>query len=89
MHRKREKIMKKTGRQAGLFLMGSLLGFAGLKGVKNIKVRRGFIGLLAKGLKGHKMFLDQLCLIRENADDIAAEAKALNEKTSTDAFKEV
>lgn len=89
IHRKKGKIMKKTGSQAGMFLAGSLLGWAGLRGVKNRKVRRGFICLLAKGIKGHKTFLDQLCLLRENADDIYAEAKVLNKKTPIEDFKEV
>ncbi|MCD8330559.1 MAG: DUF6110 family protein [Lachnospiraceae bacterium] len=74
--------------KAGLFVGGVLFGTAGVKilGIKDAK--KAYTHTTAAVLRTKESVMTTATTIRENADDILADAKAINEKRAAEACAE-
>lgn len=79
-----EKIFTKT---AGAFVGGVLLGTAGVKILASDDAKKVYTECTAAVLRAKKTVMATATTIQENAEDILADAKEINEKR--DAQKEV
>ena len=64
----------------GLFLGGVLFGTAGVKVLASTDAKKFYINCLAAGLRAKDCVMTTATNIQENAEDILAEAKDINEK---------
>ena len=67
-------------RKIGLFLGGVLFGTAGVKVLASTDAKKFYINCLAAGLRAKDCVMTTATSIQENAEDILAEAKDINEK---------
>lgn len=67
-------------KKAGLFLGGVLFGTAGVKILGSNDAKKFYINSLAAGLRAKDCVMATATNIQENAEDIMAEAKEINEK---------
>ena len=63
-----------------LFLGGVLFGTAGVKVLASTDAKKFYINCLAAGLRAKDCVMTTATNIQENAEDILAEAKDINEK---------
>ena len=59
---------------------GFLLGTAGVKILSSKEAKKAYTKVTAAALRGKDEVMKQYTKIRENCEDIAAEAKSINEK---------
>lgn len=62
------------------FAGGLLFGTAGIKILTGKKAKKAYVGTIAAGLRAKDCVLDTISKVQENAEDILAEAKAVNEE---------
>ena len=67
-------------KKIGLFLGGVLFGTAGVKVLASTDAKKFYINCLAAGLRAKDCVMTTATNIQENAEDILAEAKDINEK---------
>ena len=67
-------------KKMGLFLGGVLFGTAGVKVLASTDAKKFYINCLAAGLRAKDCVMTTATNIQENAEDILAEAKDINEK---------
>ena len=67
-------------KKIGLFLGGVLFGTAGVKVLASTDAKKSYINCLAAGLRAKDCVMTTATNIQENAEDILAEAKDINEK---------
>ena len=67
-------------KKIGLFLGGVLFGTAGVKVRASTDAKKFYIHCLAAGLRAKDCVMTTATNIQENAEDILAEAKDINEK---------
>ena len=67
-------------KKIGLFLGGVLVGTAGVKVLASTDAKKFYINCLAAGLRAKDCVMTTATNIQENAEDILAEAKDINEK---------
>ena len=67
-------------KKIGLFLGGDLFGTAGVKVLASTDAKKFYINCLAAGLRAKDCVMTTATNIQENAEDILAEAKDINEK---------
>ena len=67
-------------KKIGLFLGGVLFGTAGIKILASDDAKKFYINSLAAGLRAKDCVMTTAVNIQENAEDILAEAKDINEK---------
>ena len=67
-------------KKIGLFLGGVLFGTAGVKVLASTDAKKFYINCLAGGLRAKDCVMTTATNIQENAEDILAEAKDINEK---------
>lgn len=67
-------------KRIGLFLGGVLFGTAGVKVLASTDAKKFYINCLAAGLRAKDCVMTTATNIRENAEDILAEAKEINVK---------
>ena len=67
-------------KKIGLFLGGVLFGTAGVKVLASTDAKKFYINCLAAGLMAKDCVMTTATNIQENAEDILAEAKDINEK---------
>ena len=67
-------------KKIGLFLGGVLFGTAGVKVLASTDAKKFYINCLAAGLRAKDCVMTTATNIQENAEDILAEAKGINEK---------
>ena len=67
-------------KKIGLFLGGVLFGTAGVKVLASTDAKKVYINCLAAGLRAKDCVMTTATNIQENAEDILAEAKDINEK---------
>ena len=67
-------------KKIGLFAGGVLFGTAGVKVLASKDAKRFYINCLAAGLRGKDCVMTTATNIQENAEDILAEAKAINDE---------
>lgn len=67
-------------KKIGLFAGGVLFGTAGVKVLASKDAKRFYINCLAAGLRAKDCVMTTATNIQENAEDILAEAKAINDE---------
>lgn len=71
-------------KKAGLFLGGVLFGTAGVKILGSSDAKKFYINCLAAGLRAKDCVMTTATNIQENAEDILAEAKDINNQRKKD-----
>jgi len=66
--------------KAGLFVGGVLFGTAGVKILGSKDAKKAYTHTVAAALRAKESVMTTATTIRENADDILADAKEINEK---------
>ena len=75
--------------QLGLFAGGVLFGTAGLKILSSKEAKKVYTYTTAAALRAKDDIMTTVTAVRENAEDILADAKALNEKRAAETKTEV
>ncbi|MCD2491564.1 DUF6110 family protein [Lacrimispora sp. NSJ-141] len=72
-------------RRAGLFLGGVLFGTAGIKILSGKDAKKAYVHCTAAVLRAKDGVMKTVSTVQENAEDILAEAKQINEKRAEEA----
>ena len=74
--------MKKADaiKKAGLFLGGVLFGTAGIKILSSKDAKKAYVHTVAAALRAKESVMETVTKVQENAEDVLAEAKAVNEE---------
>ena len=64
----------------GLFAAGVLLGTAGIKVLSSKDAKKGYTHTTAAVLRAKDSVMETVTTVRENAEDIYADAKAINQQ---------
>lgn len=75
-------------KKAGIFAGGVLFGTAGLKVLASKDAKKFYINCLAAGLRAKDCVMTTATSIQENAEDILAEAKEINDQRSQEVFED-
>ena len=67
-------------KKVGLFAAGVLFGTAGIKLLGSRDARKAYAHTTAAALRAKDCVMTKVTAVREGADDIYAEAKAINER---------
>mgnify|MGYP006954068569 FL=1 len=67
-------------RKIGLFAAGVLFGTVGIKLLSSKDARKAYAHTTAAALRAKDCMMTKVTAVREGADDIYAEAKAINER---------
>ncbi len=67
-------------RKIGLFAVGVLFGTVGIKLLSSKDARKAYAHTTAAALRAKDCMMTKVTAVREGADDIYAEAKAINER---------
>ncbi len=67
-------------KKIGLFAAGALFGTAGIKLLSSKDARKAYAHTTAAALRAKDSVMTAVTAVREGADDIYAEAKAINER---------
>lgn len=67
-------------KKIGLFAAGALFGTAGIKLLGSRDARKAYAHTTAAALRAKDCVMSKVTAVREGADDIYAEAKAINER---------
>ena len=70
------------------FVGGALFGTVGLKVLSTKEAKKACVKVTATGLRVKDSVMDTVTSVQENAADVLAEAKELNEKKAEEAKKE-
>lgn len=73
-------------KKIGLFASGVLFGTAGVKVLGSKDAKKFYINCLAAGLRAKDCVMTTATNIQENAEDILAEAKEINEQRNKKKF---
>ena len=71
-------------KKIGLFASGVLFGTAGVKVLGSKDAKKFYINCLAAGLRAKDCVMTTATNIQENAEDILAEAKQINERRAAE-----
>ena len=69
-------------KKVGLFLGGVLFGTAGVKLFSSKDAKKAYVHCTAAALRARDCVMKTATTVQENAEDILAEAKQINEKRS-------
>ena len=72
--------MKKIYKDIAVFVGGTLFGSAGIKLLSSKDARKAYAHTTAAALRAKDCVMTKVTVVREGADDIYAEAKAINER---------
>jgi hypothetical protein len=72
--------MKFSGEKTGLFAAGLLFGTAGLKILTSKDAKKAYTNCTAAVLRAKDCVMKTVTTVQENAEDILAEAKQINEE---------
>lgn len=72
-------MMKFDVKKAGLFLGGVLFGTAGIKALSSKDAKKAYVHTVAAALRAKESVMQTVTKVQENAGDVLAEAKAVNE----------
>lgn len=64
----------------GVFVLGTLFGSAGIKALTSDDAKKVYVKTTAAGLRAKDSVMKTVTSVRENAEDILADAKEFNEK---------
>ena len=81
--------MKCVWGKLGLFAGGVLFGTAGLKILSSKEAKKVYTYTTAAALRAKDDIMTTVTAVRENAEDVLADAKALNEKRAAETETEV
>lgn len=70
----------------GLFAGGVLFGTAGVKVLASEDAKRFYVNCLAAGLRAKDCVMNTATSVQENAEDILAEAKEINNQRNQEIF---
>lgn len=70
----------KTLSKVGLFVGGVLFGTAGVKILSSKDAKKAYTHTTAAALRAKESVMTTVTKVKENADDIVTDAKAINEK---------
>lgn len=73
-------------KKTGIFGAGVLFGTAGIKILASKDARKVYTNCIASVLRAKDCVMDTYTKVQENAEDILAEAKEINEVRSTEEF---
>ncbi len=76
-------------KKIGLFAAGVLFGTAGLKILGSREAKKVYTGVTAAVLRAKDCVMGAVTTVRENAEDIYADAKELNERRAAALAEEV
>ncbi len=76
--------MKLDWGKIGLFAGGVLFGTAGIQALSSRDAKKAYTHMTAAALRGKDKVMETVDKVRENADDILADAKAINEKIANE-----
>lgn len=76
-------------KKAGIFAGGVLFGTAGVKILGSADAKKFYINCLAAGLRAKDCVMTTATNIQENAEDILAEAKEINQQRSQEVYEDV
>ena len=68
-----------NGKNLGIFASGLLVGTAGIKALASKDAKKLYTNCLAAGLRAKDCVVDTVTKVQENAEDVLAEAKQINE----------
>lgn len=88
MNKRQEESVMSAWSKAGLFVGGVLFGTAGVKILGSKDAKKAYTHTTAAVLRAKESVMTTATTIRENADDILADAKAINEKRVAEACAE-
>ena len=77
-----------TAKKIGLFAGGVLFGTAGVKILASEDAKKFYVNCLAAGLRAKDCVMTTATSIQENAEDILAEAKDINEKRAAEVLED-
>ncbi len=80
VEKEEEKKMKDVYKKIALFIGGTLFGSIGIKLLTSRDAKNAYIHVTAAGLRAKDYVMKTATEVQENADDILASAKDLNEK---------
>ena len=69
---------KDTMKSVGLFLGGILAGTAGVKVLASKEAKKVYVQTAAAALRAKDCMMNTVTIVQENAEDVLAEAKAVN-----------
>ncbi|MCC8048620.1 MAG: DUF6110 family protein [Oscillospiraceae bacterium] len=75
--------------KVGLFVGGVLFGSAGFKVLGSRDAKKAYTHTTAAALRAKECVMTAATTVRENAGDILADAKAINEKRAAQAAEEI
>ncbi|MBN7773219.1 DUF6110 family protein [Clostridium aminobutyricum] len=75
-------------KKAGIFATGVMFGTAGIKILFSKDAKKLYTSCAAATLRAKKCVLETVTAIQENAEDIVAEAKAINEEREAQELQE-
>lgn len=78
-----------TIKKGGLFLAGVLFGTAGIRILSSKDAKNAYVKTTAAALRAKECVLDTVTKVQENAEDILAEAKAVNEQRAAEEAEQV
>ena len=67
-------------KKAGLFVGGVLFGTAGIKLLSSKDAKKAYVHTVAAALRAKESVMQTVTKVQENAEDVLAEAKAVNEE---------
>lgn len=89
-NKKQEVIIMNCGLgKLALFVGGVLFGTAGIKILSGREAKKAYTHVAAAALRAKDDIMTTVTAVRENVDDILADAKELNEKIAADEEAEV
>lgn len=71
-------------KKLGLFLGGVLFGTAGIKILSSKDAKKAYVHCTAAALRAKESVMKTATTVQENAEDILAEAKQINEKRAAE-----
>ena len=76
-------------KKIGLFLVGVLFGTAGIKILSSKDAKKAYVQCTAAALRAKDSVMKTVTTVQENAGDVLAEAKQINEDRAAEAEAEV
>ena len=80
-----ECLTKINWKKVGLFASGTLFGTAGIKVLASDDAKKVYTNCTAAVLRAKTCVMNTVSVVQENAEDILADAKAINEEREAEA----
>ena len=77
-----------NGKNLALFVGGVLFGTVGIKVLASQDAKKVYVQTAAAALRAKECVMDTVSKVQENAEDVLAEAKAINETRAAEETRE-